>query len=86
MAWMMVLGLLLGVILFGWGLILDDTCISLEELVTSSNLSRIDKLSSKGHLIQHCLDVSSSPSLTSSLGLTSHFDQISGIATQMSSF
>lgn len=43
-SWMMTLSLLLGVILFTAGIVMDDTCFSLSKIVTPTDLGSIEQI------------------------------------------
>ena len=68
-AWMLIISLLLGVILWAVGLVLSDSCYALDKLVTPTELANIDQIKDSAQYIAACLDTSTTPSMADTLNL-----------------
>ena len=85
-SWMMTLSLLLGIILWAVGLVLSDSCLALDKLVTPSELANINQIKDSAQYIADCLKTDETPSMTDTLNLRTQVDDINDVDKQIDSY
>ena len=85
-SWMVIISLLLGIILWGVGLVLSDSCLAVEHLVTPTELANIIDIQESAEYIAICLDTSISVTMADTLNVSTEITDISDVDTSINSY
>lgn len=85
-SWMVIISLLLGIILWGVGLVLSDSCLAVEHLVTPTELANIIDIQESAEYIAICLDTSISVTMADTLNVSTEITDISDVDISINSY
>ena len=83
---MVIISLLLGIILWGVGLVLSDSCLAVEHLVTPTELANIIDIQESAEYIAICLDTSISVTMADTLNVSTEITDISDVDISINSY